>query len=273
LRSWVEQCNEMDEVWVPTQGHLEAFIKSGVVREKLRVVPYNTAIDTEYFHPSIEPLHIEQKKGFTFLSCFTCDWRKGFNLLVDAYFSEFTNKDNVTLVLKALPGYGAPNVDVKERILGSVKHKFDIVSPNLPNLIILDKWMTMDELRRLYSACDLYISTDYARNVSQNCFEAMACGKPAASVNWSSNPPFVFEDNPLTIHTTGRLVDIDEGTKLERGDVYRGQKWEEVKVEEIRRVIRFAYDSRDELKEIAERGHRYILENCSLDAVAKKIVN
>lgn len=37
---WVENCKKMvDEIWVPTQFHLEEFIKAGIPKEKLIKIP------------------------------------------------------------------------------------------------------------------------------------------------------------------------------------------------------------------------------------------
>jgi len=48
----VERCNKMHEVWVPTQWSADVFEKSGVLREKIRVVP--EAVDVDVFDP-VEP--------------------------------------------------------------------------------------------------------------------------------------------------------------------------------------------------------------------------
>eukprot|EP00897_Mesotaenium_endlicherianum_P000473 jgi/Mesen1/10426/ME000082S09931 len=46
----VERCNCMDEVWVPTDFHLETFARSGVHQSKLVKVPQ--AVDTDFFDPA-----------------------------------------------------------------------------------------------------------------------------------------------------------------------------------------------------------------------------
>jgi hypothetical protein len=70
----------MDEIWVPTTFHLETFMKSGVNRSKLFVVP--EPVDVNFFDPErVTPLELERlihvhervqlkPKSFKFLSIF-----------------------------------------------------------------------------------------------------------------------------------------------------------------------------------------------------------
>lgn len=46
---WVKRCNSMDEIWVPTQFHVETFHKSGVHRNKIFVIP--EPVDVNFFNP------------------------------------------------------------------------------------------------------------------------------------------------------------------------------------------------------------------------------
>jgi glycosyltransferase involved in cell wall biosynthesis len=86
-RHWARACNRMDEVWVPSQFCVESFSGSGVKLGKLRVIPHG--VDVRRFGPGTQPLEIEGARGFVFLSVF--DWvkRKGWDLLLRAYWSEF----------------------------------------------------------------------------------------------------------------------------------------------------------------------------------------
>ena len=55
----VEQCNAMDEVWVPSQHHVNIFSKAGVVESKLVVIP--ESLDTNLFDSdSVQPLPLPE---------------------------------------------------------------------------------------------------------------------------------------------------------------------------------------------------------------------
>ena len=57
---WVNQCNKMDEVWVPSSFNKETFIGSGVSPEKVFVVP--DAIDIGLYDFHAKPLFIDVEK-------------------------------------------------------------------------------------------------------------------------------------------------------------------------------------------------------------------
>ena len=59
---WVGRCEQMDEVWVPTEFHRGAFAAAGVPEDKLVVV--GEPVDTAFFDPAAhEPLHIPGGDG------------------------------------------------------------------------------------------------------------------------------------------------------------------------------------------------------------------
>lgn len=54
---YTRRCNSLNEVWVPSEWSRRSFIESGVLAEKIRVVP--EGINTTWFDPSrYEPLNL-----------------------------------------------------------------------------------------------------------------------------------------------------------------------------------------------------------------------
>jgi len=263
---WVKLCNELDEVWVPSKFNLETFSSSGVEKEKIKVLPYG--IDTDFFRPADDILNIEGKRGFSFLYVFAFDWRKGFDLLLDAYNEEFSGSDDVTLILKVFkPDYFSGQGNIKDLILGSLS----ATKSNPPHVVIIDEHLGIEGMKKLYNSCDLYISTDRANGWGMPCMEAMSMGKPAATIDWSGSTEFMTENNSLLIKPTGNLIPVDERLVAYR-PFYKGHKWAEVKVNEVRRVMRFAYENRKIINQIAERGRLDITRHFSLEEIAKKMV-
>ena len=136
-RHWIKYCNQMDELWVPSRFNMETFARSGVKPEKIRLVPIG--VDTSFFKPRQEKLPIEGKRKFTFLYTFAFNWRKGFDLLLEAYLKEFTAKDHVSLILKVYEDQGVKQHDIKEIIMGSIVEKVDLARKDAPHLAVIDK--------------------------------------------------------------------------------------------------------------------------------------
>ena len=76
-----------DEVWVPTAWHVEAYAAAGVERRRLLAVP--EPVDVDFFAPDSDA-----KRGapFVFFSNFKWEARKGWDLLLEAYWSAFSSR-------------------------------------------------------------------------------------------------------------------------------------------------------------------------------------
>jgi glycosyltransferase involved in cell wall biosynthesis len=261
----------MDEIWVPSEFNRQTFAASGVQIGKIKVVPY--AVDTNFFRPIGEQLQLSNLRRFKFLYVSFWDWRKGFDLLLEAYFSEFSSRDDVSLIIKTAD----PDCDLQESsikihdiLMDSVARKVDLSRNDLPHLSVLTEQLTGHELRKLYNTCNLYISTDRANGWGMPCMEAMAMGKAAATIDWSGSTEFMKQGNSLLIRPTGRLIPVDERLAAAR-PMYEGHQWAEVTVKEVRQVMRFAYENPQKLKDIADGGMEYVRTTHSLAAVATKV--
>ena len=276
---WVGECNQMDEVWVPSRFNVETFATAGVDRSKLRIVPY--AVDTKLFNPSVpthRPYHFKRPANrFKFLYNFAFDYRKGFDLLLEAYYSEFSCSDDVTLILKSylyndfVPN--DPNVtpNLQGELAASVGRRVDLFGGALPHIILLDSTLGQEELRDLYLACDAYVSTERATGWGMPCLEMMAVGKPSAAIDWSGSTEFMNEDNSFLIHPTGRLVPVDERLQRTR-PMYEGHCWAEVTVKEVQRVLRLMFESRELREQISARALEDVEARYAVEQVASCVV-
>merc|ERR1712187_753329 len=108
---------------------IEQFTRSGVKASKVVVVP--EAVDTDLFNPAKhEPLdaaqlspgrhgkgrkiHNNTEQVFRFLSVFKWEKRKGWDILLQAYFEEFSADDNVELIMKTSKFHD--NTDFEDKI-------------------------------------------------------------------------------------------------------------------------------------------------------------
>lgn len=93
--AWVEQANQMDEVWTPTAWGAEVFRTSGVQRP-IFVQPLG--VDADRFRPGVGRTRLADYT--IFLSIFEWDVRKGWDILLRAYRAAFRPGDPVVLLLK-----------------------------------------------------------------------------------------------------------------------------------------------------------------------------
>jgi len=122
----------MDEIWVPSEWQREVFAKHNIPNEKIVVIP--EAVDSELFHPKylssssssrrkreiIEGDSNNSKKEtkFEFLTIFAWSYRKGWDILLESYFTSFTSNDNVVLrIYSTIPDFIGGDKNISKRIL------------------------------------------------------------------------------------------------------------------------------------------------------------
>lgn len=266
---WSAMCNAMDEIWVPSAFNRETFSAAGVRAEKLAVIPYG--IDISAYRPSPA---VRRTSPFTFL--YVCDfhWRKGLDLLLEAFINEF-EPGEARLVMRVHGRYadqGVASHEVERVLYETVHGRLERPEGMRPEVTVMTEPLSPAALKRLYESADLYISTDRANGWGLPCQEAMALGIAAAAINWGGGTEFMKEDNSLLIQPESELVPVDPRLARSLPHLYGGQRWPRVEVAEVRRVMRWAVANPEALNAIAEAGARHVRQELDLEVVARQVV-
>ncbi len=187
---WVEQINQMDEVWTPTRWGYETFRGAGITRP-MHIVPLG--VDPQRFAPG--PPRPTLTRTTVFLSVFEWGHRKGIDLLLKAYRAAFRASDDVLLLLKVDCHRNRPADHPPAQIAALLPH------PSPPVGILYNRPLSVSQLAELYQSADCFISTSRGEGWGMPILEAMACGVPAIATAWSAPTTFVSATNgyPLPI--------------------------------------------------------------------------
>ena len=171
---WVHaQREHLDEVWVASRHVRDGMLAGGMDPERVALVPLG--IDPERFRPGAEPLDLgDRAPGVRLLFVGGLIWRKGIDLLLQAYTRAFTARDDVTLVLKSFGARGPyvpQDADAQVRALQA--------DPRAPRILHLADPLSDGDMPRLYAACDALVQPFRGEGYGLPIAEAMACGLPA----------------------------------------------------------------------------------------------
>lgn len=263
---WAELCNRMDEVWVPTRFNEHTFAASGVAPSKLRVLPY--ALEATSFYPGIASNKVSFSpplRGFSFLYVFGFDYRKGFDLLIDAFCREFDRNENVSLVLKVYvhSGYREERVMKELRQCVPTDRLFGQI------FIILEPF-DGKQLLDLYQACDAYVSVDRA-GWGMPAMEMMALGKPVIGLNWGGYTEFMDETNGILIEPEPELVAVDARLQRDRPEYYLHHRWAEITPAKVGAAMRRVYEDEPLRARIARKAAFDIHMGFSIEAVGVRM--
>jgi glycosyltransferase involved in cell wall biosynthesis/GT2 family glycosyltransferase/Flp pilus assembly protein TadD len=263
--SWRDQCNLMDEVWVPSEHNLRTFASAGVEVSKLHKVP--ETFDTELFRPDVAPLPLEGVDGFVFLSMFSWIERKAWDVLLRAWFEEFGRQDDVTLLLKTDTHIAPTGTDTRQEIDSFVRGQLKRNPEKGPRVVVLEQALESTDVPRVYRAADAFVLASHGEGWGRPYMEAMAMGLPTIATRWSGNLDYMNDDNSYLVDY--KLVDAPSNSWL------RGQRWASPSVRDLRRAMRRVYEHRDEAAAIGTRARADVLVSCGpellVDAVRERI--
>jgi glycosyltransferase involved in cell wall biosynthesis len=234
---WVEECNAMDELWLPSTFCQDLFAESGVATEKLRLVP--GGIDTRRFRPEGTPSEwrvSRDRRSLRFLAVFMFLKRKGWDRLVEAYAREFTRHDPVELVLRTFhPGQTVQEIAVQ--LMGFLA-TLGIPLEHLPPIILLDEQpLSQEQMRNLYRSADALVAPSRGEGYGRPLLEALACGVPVITTRWGGQTDFVTEGNGWLLDYRLTLADTSDNA------LFRGMLCADPDVEHLQCSLREAFEN------------------------------
>ena len=152
--------------------------------EKIHVL--NHGIDTKTFYP----LHFEknQDEVFTFLNVsIPYVHTKGLDILFESYISEFSEYDNVQLILKNRYGVSKEI----QKIIYQLKKKYK----SNPKIVLDNSFSSEQEMNLIYNQCDCYIQLSRLEAFGLPVLEAMAVGKEVICTNGLGMNDFCTNNN------------------------------------------------------------------------------
>ena len=220
-KGWDERLNAMDEVWVPTDFHRDVFARGGVVPEKLVVVP--EPVDVDFFDPAkvgtlmfprsegagaaLEETELEgaaleetelsgrregqRRRQFRLLSVFKWEDRKGWDVLLRAYFLEFAGTPESEVVLYLLTNPYHEGVDFEARVR---EYAVEVLGKDradrkgeVPAVRVIPRDRPQHALPSLYASMDALVQPSRGEGWGRPHAEAMSMGLPVIATNWSGN--------------------------------------------------------------------------------------
>ena len=263
---WVERCQSMDEMWMPSHFNRETFAAAGVDESKLRVM--HEGVDTTHFRPEVEPLRFPHTRSFNFLSVFDWQTRKGFDVLLRAYLAEFKPDEDVALILKIYTIYD-PFTDPEARLIYFVERELGINLDKIPPIIILNGFIPNADMPRLYAAADAFVLPSRGEGFGRPYLEALSCGRPVIATRWSAQLDFLHDGNSYLIEPEC-IAPVQQD---QLSEIFMGHRWAEPSVDHLRQLMRQVFSHPEEARQRAARGRAELVERWDWSVVSKHWAN
>lgn len=259
---WKSDLKHIDYV-IPSSSFSEKImIDNGWPSEKIRMIGlgYNEEQFLKHDH-----YKIDTKKNFKFLNVSINHYRKNIDKLIRSYYQEFSDKDDVTLILKT--SLNKPKTkfecDVGDIILQIQK---SMPGKIFPQLIILNE--RLKNMSGLYQAADCLISTSSSEGFGLPFVEAMASNILVAAPRATGQLDFLNDENSILFDTNH--VNADKNIQYWRSHPSAMTYMPDCN--DISRKMRFIYENSESLKTKFFPNYSPVLQSYRWENTAQKII-
>lgn len=239
-------------VLVPSKLHYKALCESGVKASKLKVV--EPGVDKDVFEPNAYKKHKIKNfkyddKYFYFVAVSSPLWRKGLDILIEAYFSEFKANENVKLLL-ILSNREKPRKKYSYEI-NDLSNRLGAITKDFAKVEIVEGYLTNEEMAYYLSLADALVCCNRMFFSALVVREAMACGTCIIAPQTILDLLPECKDKIIAIKTN--IVSAEKGKihkKSPPTNVY------EPNISELRQAMRYIYDNKAYALEIGKELHK-----------------
>jgi len=260
---WVEICNTMSEIWVPSQWNIDIFKSSGVT-VPITCIPHIISVpDTT----DVQPLEIATPSTFVFYSIFQWVARKNGDSLLKAYLTEFAPEDNVVLALKTYRLNTSPQE--QEAIKREILHiKSMLRLEKYPPLLFFGNLMSHEHIAALHTRGDCYVAPSRAEGFGIPIAEAMSYKKPVIASNYSGNTDFTTEKNSYLIN-----CDLTPVYGMIFKNYYGWMNWGAPSIQHLKEQMRYVYTHQEEARQTGKKGYQTIATEFNKQVIGKLMVD
>ena len=257
-RMRVEFCNKVSRLFVPCHFNVKTFQSAGV-KVPISVVPHVVLPP-----PMVDPWRPEGAKGFTFLYVADNTIRKGWDILIKAYTREFSERDDVTLILKMSMWDGRITPATIVELIRREREQ----AKQFPQIIIMTNLLEDNEIWSLITGCDCFVLPSRGEGWGLTMSDAMAAGRPTIGTNWSGNLEYMNNENSF-------LIDVEKlvpaPTMLQNSGYGAGQLLAEPSCVSLQKIMRHVYTDKEDAKRKGDKA-REIVETFGARAVAETVL-
>jgi len=272
---WVEACNKMDMIVVPSKHAAECITRSGNLMKPIVVIPesYCEEIDLDDVESTIEKLP-KFSTGFNFLIFGQITGDNPMNDRKNIFFTikwlceAFENDPDVGIIIKT--NMGRNTCIDKKKSSGLIKAIIkECRKESFPKIHLLHGEMPDTEVAALYKHPQVkaLVSTTRGEGYGLPILEAAASGLPVIATGWSGHTDFLNHGKYIGLSYALRNI---HSSRVDNRIFMKDAKWAEVHEEDFKKKIIKFRNSSSAPKEWAVELSKKIKQNYCFDAVCKE---
>jgi len=275
-RKWVECCNRMDMIIVPSTFTRSVLRASGDLTSPVHVIPewFNKNIKktkSKKMSTDVENIKLSAKFNFLLIGTITSqnpdDDRKNILYSLKWLMEEFKDNKKVGIVIKTSFGRGT-KID-KEMTANTLENAINeirsLTKSNFPKVTLIHGNMTQQEVADLYSHKKIkcFVSCTKGEGYGLPLIEAAASGMPVVATGWSGHRDFLKEKY-LSVDYTLKTIN---NSKIDGRVFVKNAKWAHVSENSFKRNIKEVYNNYQKHKKNANALQDIVIRDFSKNSV------
>ncbi len=186
--------------------------------------------------------------------------RYGTSRLLEAYWSAFSRRDDVTLIVK---DYGTSSGDTSLRDL--IRRRTDAAAVEY-----IGEFTSKAALIALYKSCDAFVSAHRGEGYGMKILDALACGLPVVTPLFGGPTDFCTPSNCLPVDFT--LTPVTAGLDARSLRLTNGPMWAEPSAASLAQRLREIADDPAGARALGARARADVLDRFTWDAAARQLL-
>lgn len=294
---WVQKCNEMDLIIVPSEHSKKVLVDTtvewqnpqtqqrGQFKLEKPIIVCNEGVDTSIFKkfpdeetvPSNKISNTKFEADFNFLH--VGQWgkggygedRKNVAYLVRYFIEQFKGRKDVGLVLKL--NMARNSITDRNHTLNRLREiKRNFKEEDVPPIHLIHGNLTAEEMASLYNHPQIksFISLTHGEGFGLPLLEAAACELPIIATNWSGHLDFLKPKKFSAVEYS--LKEIPESAVW--GDILiKGSRWAEVSEEAVKRRMQKMVSSYSTPKQWAKELGQIVKDEFDISVVCENFTD
>jgi len=265
-KQWVEACQRMDHVIVPSEFAKKCLINSGLKSKRVTVIP-ESFIDSCMEEPIPLNISFQTQENYLMFGQMSGDYetdRKNTATTIALFCDLYKDNSNVGLIVKTNSG-GNSSVDrhISKLKLNSILKQ--VRKGPFPKVYFLHGYLNEKEVSSLYKHPKVkgLISLTHGEGFGLPLLEAAACGLPVCATNWSAHTEFLNLGDWTKV--PGRIEPVPQ-RKVDGVIFVQGSKWANPDINEARKSIENFVNTDHDTEELQKK----IQSSYSFDKISER---